>query len=281
MRSPSGSSREALALVAPGAALVFAAFLLPVVQLLSVSVIDPNGGLTTAPYARLLGDAFYLGVTGRTLRVAALVTLITLALGYPLAYLAARGSPRLALWLSVLVITPLLTSVVIRTFGWLVVLGRNGLLAQVLVPLGLVESDFALMRTEAGVVIALAQVLLPFMVLTLIGSISAIDRRLEEAARTMGASFGATLARVTIPLSLPGIVGGSLLVCALSISSFVTPALVGGPRLPFLAGSVFESATATLDWPLAAAQSSLLLLAVLALFIPATVLRGRKHGQHG
>jgi len=269
---------EAAALIAPGAALLLAAFVLPVLQLLSVSFVAADGSFSLDAYARLISDAFYFGVTARTLRVAALITLITLLLGFPLAYVAARGSPRTALWISVLVITPLLTSVVIRTFGWLVVLGRNGLLAQVLQPLGLVEPGFALMRTETGVVIALAQVLLPFMVLTLIGSIRAVDMRLEEAARTMGAGFGATLARVTIPLSLPGIVGGSLLVFALSISSFITPALVGGPRLPFLAGSIFESATATLDWPFAAAQSALLLLAVLLLFVPVTLLRRERHG---
>ncbi len=274
----SASRIEAAALIAPGVALLLVAFVLPVLQLLSVSVVGADGSFSLDAYARLISDAFYFGVTARTLRVAALITFITLLLGYPLAYIAARGSPRLALWISVLVITPLLTSVVIRTFGWLVVLGRNGLLAQILQPLGVVDAGFALMRTETGVVIALAQVLLPFMVLTLIGSIRAVDVRLEEAARTMGASFGMTLARVTIPMSLPGIVGGSLLVFALSISSFITPALVGGPRLPFLAGSIFESATATLDWPFAAAQSALLLMAVLLLFIPATLLRGRPHG---
>lgn len=268
----------AAALLTPGAALLLVAFVLPVAQLLSISLVAADGSFTLDAYARLVSDAFYFGVTARTLRVAAVITLITLLLGYPLAYIAARGSPRVALWISVLVITPLLTSVVIRTFGWLVVLGRNGLLAQILQPLGVVEPGFALMRTETGVVIALAQVLLPFMVLTLIGSIRAVDVRLEEAARTMGASFGATLARVTVPLSLPGIIGGSLLVFALSISSFITPALVGGPRLPFLAGSIFESATATLDWPFAAAQSALLLLAVLVLFIPATVLRRNVNG---
>ncbi len=274
----SASRIEAAALIAPGVALLLVAFVLPVLQLLSVSVVGADGSFSLDAYARLISDAFYFGVTARTLRVAALITFITLLLGYPLAYIAARGSPRLALWISVLVITPLLTSVVIRTFGWLVVLGRNGLLAQILQPLGVADAGFALMRTETGVVIALAQVLLPFMVLTLIGSIRAVDVRLEEAARTMGASFGMTLARVTIPMSLPGIVGGSLLVFALSISSFITPALVGGPRLPFLAGSIFESATATLDWPFAAAQSALLLMAVLLLFIPATLLRGRPHG---
>lgn len=279
MRASASTHRfEAAALLAPGAALLLVAFVLPVAQLMSVSVIGSDGSFTLAAYARLFSDAFYFGVTARTLRVAALVTLITLLLGYPLAYIAARSTPRVALWISLLVITPLLTSVVIRTFGWLVVLGRNGLLAQLLQPSGLVEPGFALMRTETGVVIALAQVLLPFMVLTLIGAIRAVDPRLEEAARTMGASFGAALARVTIPLSLPGIIGGALLVFALSISSFITPALVGGPRLPFLAGSIYESATATLDWPLAAAQSALLLLAVIALFVPATLARRKSDG---
>jgi putative spermidine/putrescine transport system permease protein len=269
---------EAATLLAPGVALLLVAFVLPVAQLLSVSVVDANGEFSLAAYGKLFVDTFYLGVTARTLRLAVIITIVTLVLGYPIAYIAARASPRVALWMSLLVIIPLLTSVVIRTFGWLVVLGRNGLLAQMLEPIGLVAPGFALMRTEAGVVIALAQVLLPFMVLTLIGAIRAVDPRYEEAARTMGAGFGATLARVTIPLSMPGIVAGSLLVFALAISSFVTPALVGGPRLPFLAGGIFEAATATLDWPLAAAQSTLLLVAVMLLFIPATFMQHRRHG---
>lgn len=274
-------AREPVVLLAPGLAVLVVAFALPVVQLLALSLGDgPSGpgGVALGQYRRFLADRYYLGVALRTLRLAGGITLACLVVGLPVAYVMARGGTRLRRWLAVVIVTPLLISVVIRTFGWLVILGRGGLLASLLQGLGLAGPGFALMHTEVGVVIALTQVLLPFMTLTLAGVLGRVDPRLEEAARTMGCGFVGTLWRVTLPLSLPGVVAGSLLVFALAISSFITPALVGGVRLPVLAGSIYQQVTVTLDWPFAAAQSAVLLLAVLVLVAPASLLLGARRG---
>jgi putative spermidine/putrescine transport system permease protein len=273
---------EPVLLLLPGLACLAFAFFLPAGLLLAYSFYEPRPGggstLGLGQYARFFADPYYLGVIGRTFRIALVVTLICLCLGFPIAYIMARVRPRLALWLGILVIMPLMVSVVIRTFGWMVLMGRGGFLSTLADSLGLEGRRFVFMRTETGMVIALAQVLMPFMVLTLYGVVARVERELEEAARTMGSGFFGTLWRVTIPLSLPGVVSGSLLVFALSISSFITPSLVGGVRLPVLAGSIYQQALVTVDWSFAAAQAVILLVAVLLIIVPYTMLARRRYG---
>ena len=276
-----GQTSEPALLLAPGLVCLLALFFLPVGLLVAESFVtvgtEGARALGLSHYARFFADDYYLGVMWRTFRLSFVITAVTLVLGFPIAYIMARGSGRVAMWLGILVIMPLMVSVVIRTFGWMVLMGRGGLLVEVGQWLGFGGRRFQLMRTEAGIVIALGQVLLPFMTLTLYGVVAGIDRRLEEASRTMGAGFFGTLARVTVPLSLPGIVSGSLLVFALSISSFITPALVGGVRLPMLASSIYQQALTTMDWSFAAAQAMILLLAVLLVIVPYTMLARTRH----
>ena len=278
---PIGQTSDPALLLAPGLLCLIVLFFLPVGLLVGESFVavgeDGGRAFSLTHYARFFADDYYLGVMWRTFRLSFIVTLVTVVLGYPIAYLMARGAGWVALWLGILVIMPLMVSVVIRTFGWMVLMGRGGFLVDVADWLGFEGRRFQLMRTEAGIVIALGQVLLPFMTLTLYGVLAGIDRRLEEASRTMGAGFFGTLRRVTVPLSLPGIVSGSLLVFALSISSFITPALVGGVRLPMLASSVYQQALTTMDWPFAAAQAMILLVAVLVVIVPYTVLARTRH----
>jgi putative spermidine/putrescine transport system permease protein len=171
-----------------------------------------------------------------------------------------------------------MTSVVVRTFGWMVLLGRGGLIPFTLWKMGFVGRNFTLMQTEAAIIIGMVQVLLPFMTLSILGVVMKIDPRLEEAARTMGCDFVATLRTVVLPLAMPGIVAGSLLVFTLSVSSFITPSLLGGVRLPVLAGSIYEAATKTLEWHFAAAQSVVLLVGVLAVLVPYIRLSRQSHG---
>lgn len=273
---PIGGASEPALLLAPGLFCLLVLFFLPVGLLVAESFVsvteEGERVLSLAHYLRFFSDEYYLGVMWRTFRLSLIITFVTLALGYPIAYIMARSAAWVALWLGILVIMPLMVSVVIRTFGWMVLMGRGGLLVDIAQGLGIGGRRFQLMRTEAGIVIALGQVLLPFMTLTLYGVIAGVDRRLEEAARTMGAGFFGTLWRVTVPMSLPGIVSGSLLVFALSISSFITPALVGGVRLPMLASSIYQQALTTMDWPFAAAQAMILLIAVLLVIVPYTML---------
>lgn len=267
---------EPALLLVPGLLCLVFAYFLPVGLLVAESFVasgsEGQEAFTLAPYLRFFTDSYYHGVMARTFRLALTTTLVTLVLGFPIALIMARRPGRVAVWLGILVIMPLMVSVVVRTFGWMVLMGRGGLLSDLARGLGIGGRRFVFMRTESGIVIALAQVLLPFMTLTLYGVVARIEPVLEQAARVMGAGFFTTLWRVTLPLSLPGIVAGSLLVFALSISSFITPSLIGGVRLPVLAGSIYQEALITIDWSFAAAQSMILLVTVLLIIVPYTML---------
>jgi len=269
--------QESALLVLPGVLLLALAFFVPIAQMLALSVQGPEGP-TLDHFRRFLGDPFYRSVLARTVRLSLVITAICLAVGFPMAYIMARVRPRLRIWLIVLVILPLMTSVVVRTFGWMVVLSRSGLIPDILRGLGLAGRNFALMHTEAAIVIGMVQVLLPFMTLSILGVILRIDPRLEEAARTMGCSFLQSLRSVVLPLSLPGIVAGSLLVFTLSASSFVTPNLLGGPRVQVLAASIWRAVTQTLDWPFAAAQAVILFAGVVLVLVPYIGITRRGHG---
>jgi len=260
--------REAFLLLMPGVVVLGFVFALPVAQVLLLAFDEGPGQIGAANFSKLFVDSYYALVAERTIRLASLITLVTALLGVPLAYVMYRAQGWIRSALIVLIVLPLMTSVVIRTFGWLVILGRGGLLARTLDMFGLAPRNFSLMHTETGIVLALAQVLLPFMTLTVLAAMSRIERNLEEAARTMGAGIFATLWHVVLPLARPGIVSGSLLVFALAVSSFVTPMLVGGVRLPVLAGAVYQQMTSTLDWPFAAAQATLLLALALLVILP-------------
>jgi len=268
---------EALLLVTPGAALLIGGFLLPVGQMLTFALVAPEPGASAiANFERFFADDYYLRVAWRTFRLSLVITALTIAIGFPLAYAMARAPRWLGFVLLIVTVLPLMTSVVIRTFGWMIVLGRGGPVADVLGAFGLGARTATLLHTETGIVIAMVQVLLPFAALTILGVIAGIDRRLEEAARTMGADFWRTLRHVVAPLAWPGIVSGALLVFTISISSFVTPNLVGGVRLPVMAGAIYQQAVHTLDWPFAAAQSAMLLGVVLLLLAPWLALSRRR-----
>lgn len=268
---------ENLILALPGLLLLALAFFLPIGQMLALSVSGPEGP-TLAHFWRFLSDPYYLGVLWRTVRLSLLITLICAAIGFPLAYIMTKVSPRMRLWLVVMVILPLMTSVVVRTFGWMVLLSRSGLVPQTLRDLDLVGRNFTLMQTETAIVVGMVQVLLPFMTLSILGVLTRIDGRLEEAARTMGCSFLQTMRTVVLPLALPGIVAGSLLCFTLSASSFVTPNLLGGSRIQVLAASIYRSVTSAPDWPFAAAQAVILLAGVVLVLIPYIKLTRTRHG---
>jgi putative spermidine/putrescine transport system permease protein len=268
---------ENLLLALPGLALLAMAFFLPIGQMLVLSVSGASG-LTLEHFSRFLSDPFYLNILWRTVRLSLIITVICVVLGFPYAYIMARVSPRLRMWMVVAVILPLMTSVVVRTFGWMVLLSRNGLISQWARDLGWAERNFQIMHSEAAIVIGMVQVLLPFMALSILGVITRIDTRLEEASRTMGASFLGTLRTVVLPLSMPGIVAGSLLVFTLSASSFITPSLMGGARIQVLAGLVYKSVTQTLEWPFAAAQAVILFVGVLLVLIPYVRVSTPRHG---
>ncbi len=259
------SPAASLALAVPFFAVILLAFLLPLAMLLRESAFVPAP--TLANYAKVFDEPVYLRVMLRTLRISALVTVVTLLLAYPLAWLMARSRGLLLGLLLAAVLLPLWTSVLVRTYAWLVLLQRNGIINQALQSLGLVDSPVQFLYTEGAVVLAMSHVLLPFMILPLYAALRGIPDDYSRAARMLGADGFATFRTVILPLSLPGVASGCLMVFLLALGFFVTPALVGGPRQMMLATLVQQQVTEMLDWPFAGAIVGALLAFVLALAI--------------
>ncbi len=257
------SPAASLALTAPFLLILLLAFVLPILVLLRESLFVP--GPTLANYARIFEQPAYLRILFRTLRIAAEVTVAALLLGYPLAWLMAnRQGWRLAFLLAA-VLLPLWTSVLVRTYAWLVLLQRDGVVNQLLSGLHLIDKPIGLLYTEGTVVMAMAHVLLPFMILPLYASLRAIPAEYSRAAQVLGASDAAAFREIVLPLSLPGAASGCLMVFLLSLGFFVTPALVGGPQQKMLATLVQQQVTELLNWPFAGAIVGTLLVVVLLL----------------
>lgn len=270
------ATRSSLLLVAP-AILVFAGlYVWPLLSLLSSSFMEPKP-FNFASYQRFLFDSHHLMTLARTLFFGACVTAITLVCGFPLAFWLARLESRWTPFLVMVTTFPLWVSAVVRSFGWMVLFHRNGLVSSTLQATGLVDGPVQLLYTLTGVIIALAQVLLPLMVLTLYPVIRGIDRDLENAAMNLGATPGLAVWLVTLRLARGGIAAGSLLVFAISISAFATPSLVGGARVQLMATAIYEQTLELMDWPFASAIAAILLLislVVVALYM--RVVEGRE-----
>jgi len=243
--------------VVPLAFLVVMSFWIP------VAGGSPHAGFTLDNYRDVLGDGFTLGIFRRTLTMGVATSLLCLALGFPVAYGIVRAPRRLRTPLLLLVLMPFLVSAVIRSFGWMVLLADNGVATRLLRSLGLV--DRGLMYTMTGLLIAMTHVFLPIMILVLYGVLERVDLRLEEAAANLGASRLQTFLFVVFPLALPGVLAGTLLVLTLSMSSFVTPAMIAGPRLRVVATEIYDQAVNLINWPLAAAMAIVLMALILAL----------------
>lgn len=257
--------------------------MLPLAVLLAQSFVAGQGregfpALTIEHYQRFLGDPFNLRTLWQTVRLGLEVSACSLLLGYPLAYLYTRAGPHTQKLLLFCVISPLLTSAVVRSFAWVVILARRGLVNSALLGIGLVDRPVELLYTHYGVVIALTQIQLPLMVLPLIGVLEQIDPALEQAARSLGATRWSIFREVTVPLSVPGIVAGSLLVFANAISAFITQSLVGGGRLLYMPTYVYQQAVVLLNWSFAATVSTVLLLTALAVVWAGERL-GRRYGR--
>ena len=260
----------AAGLLSPASALMLVGFVLPMAWLIRLSLDRSEEGgvlvpdLTAANYTHFARDSFYLAILLRTLILGVVVALITLICAYPIALFLFRTRSRWRGALAVLTISPMLVSSVVRTFGWMAILGDRGLINQVLQALGIISHPLALMNNMLGVVIGLVQIEMPVMILALMAGLSRLDPTLEEAAQTLGAKPWRSFLRVTLPLSAPGIVLGCLITFVQVISSFITPTLLGGGRVYVMATTIYEEALETLNWPLAAAIS-IILIVVFAL----------------
>jgi putative spermidine/putrescine transport system permease protein len=254
------------ALLAPITTLYLLFLLVPLSFFLALSVLKYSAFemyepiVTAENYRRLVFDSFYQSILLRTLKTAALVTLFSLLLGYPLAYFLARTRTAWRGVLMFLVIAPLMSGVIVRTYGWIVLLGAEGLINKALLWIGAIGRPLTILNTEFAVILALIHILMPYMVFPIFSSLAALDVNVERAASTLGAKPWRVFFEVTLPLSRPGVLMGSALVFTLTAGAVVTPALLGGRDSKVLGQLIYELATTVLNWPLASAVASILLL---------------------
>ena len=256
-------------LVLPLAAVFVVCFIAPlcVLIMLSLSADQTIRPTTLAHYVKFFSDPFNLGILADTLLLGVKATLVCLLFGFPIAWICARSPPR---WQSVilfLVILPILTSVVVRTFSWIVILGRQGVINQIAMGLGLTGEPMRLLFTEFGVIMVLAQVQMPLMVLPILTVLSKIEPNLEDASRALGAGEWRTLARVTLPLAMPGVIAGCTLTYAACVTAFVTQSLIGGARLIYMPLHIYQQAVGANNWPFAAAISVIFMVAVMGVVV--------------
>lgn len=218
-------------------------------------------------YARLLSDAYYLGVIWQTVKISALTALACLIIGYPVAYFMARHAGRWNAPIVFLLTAPLLTSTIMRTFGWTVLFGRRGLVNTWMIDLGLFERAVNMVNTEIMVYVGLIHVLAPFMVLSITSVLQGTNRGLEESARLLGASKLRAFLTITLPLSLDGVATGCILVFVLANGSFLTMLLLGGGKVTTLSLLIYQQFTLTQNIGFAAAMGNILLLLTLACMV--------------
>ena len=247
-----------LVLLAPLVLLLAWAFFLPIGRLLLTSVTDPVPSLGN--YRRLVSEPLYLQVFVRTLLIALGSTGAALLLGYPVAALMARPGrvwPKLA---AACVFVPLWTSALVRSYAWIALIGRRGVINNALMDTGVIAQPLPMLYTGGAVLVGMTHILLPFMVLPIFSALRSLPVDLPRAAANLGAGQVRTFLTVILPLSLPGVFAGCLLVFVMALGFYITPALLGGPRTLMIATLISQQATEVLDWPFAGAISTVLLV---------------------
>jgi putative spermidine/putrescine transport system permease protein len=267
-------------LASPLLLLLLLAFVAPVLLMVPLSLhpyVPGTGiaaGWTFENYTSILTDEYYREVVVRTLVLGFGVTAICLLLGYPLAYYIANAGPKMRLTLTMLVIFPMLLNLVVRSFGWIALLANRGLVNNLLIDIGLIERPIKMMFNLFGLLIGMSHIFLPFMVLMLVPAIQAISKDVQAAAYTLAASRLRVFWSITLPMSAPGILSGSILVFVLTISALVTPRMLGGPTYKVMATLIYDDFLQTLDWPAGAAMSfALTALTLVVIGLSSRVLR--------
>jgi putative spermidine/putrescine transport system permease protein len=270
----------------PALLLFVAIVLVPIAMtaLLSFHLFSTSTGirpvLSLANWIEVFTDGYFHEMFLRTLRISLWVTLICAVLGAPEAYILSRmRAPWKGIFMLV-ILGPLLISVVARTLGWALLFGgETGLINKTLLQLGLIRTPLQFMFTETGIVVALAHVLMPFMVLSVWAALQRLDPQVENAAMSLGASHPTVLRRVVLPQVLPGVLSGAIIVFALAASAFATPAIIGGRRLKVASTLAYDEFLNTLNWPLGAAVATLLLLALVTIIVVSNRLVERRFAQ--
>ena len=269
------------ALVGPATAFVTIGLLAPLAILLRYSFnrIDPRRIMVETfsldNYVKFFSDPYYVGVLWTTLRVSAICTVVCLVMGLPLAYVLARTQSRFKNVLVMLVVLPLFVGNAVRAAGWMTFFGSKGFLNVTLMRLGIVAEPLEIMFTETAVVFGIIAVNLPYMVLTLQSVIEGIDRNVEEAAFSLGAAPMAMFRRVLLPLSLPGILAGTILTFILGMNAYATPVLLGGPKFRMMGPLIYGQFQLN-NWPFGAAVAFVLMTTTLVLTATANILVQRR-----
>lgn len=267
---------SSLALVSPALVLLGFLFFYPILLLFFTTLEGENIG----NYAKVVSSGTSMQVFFNTLRIAVIVTVVDLLLAYPLAVYISRLSPGAKALAFFLVLIPLWTSQLVRTYAWMVLLGRNGPINNTLIWLGIVDAPIRLANSEFAVVAGMTHILLPYMLLPIYNSVSRIDNSLFDAARGLGAGAFSTFTRVLMPLSIQGVLAGVSLVLVLSLGVFIMPALLGGGRVPVIALLIEQQAGSFLNWAMAGTLSAVLMVIVMITFFiiklaTRTFVRGR------
>lgn len=272
-------------LLLPTLAIFIFFFLLPLFFLFITSFksFDVASGIendwTLQNYVKFVTDKFYLGVLWRTVKIALLTSLVAIVISYPVAYQITKAKGRMKNYLTLLVLSPLLISMVIRCYGWVILLSNNGVVNTALLKMGWINKPLTLLYTEFSVVIGMVHVLFPYMVLSIMGSLERIDPSVIRASQNLGASPIRTFFSVVLPLTLPGIFAGSVMVFSLAVSSFVTPAILGGPQVKVMSFLTYEQVATMLNWPYGSAIGFLLIfIATITIIVYSKLLTSSEKG---
>ncbi|WP_027525601.1 ABC transporter permease [Bradyrhizobium sp. Ec3.3] len=285
-QAASSETRAPWALTLPALMLFVGVLVIPLLMTVMLSFHDWGQYKGIEPvfilknWQEIASDPYYAEMFWRTFRIALLATLITAVLGAPEAYILNRMSGRWKGIFLLLILGPLLISVVARTLGWALLFGgNNGLVNKLLMSLGLIRAPLPFMFTETGMVVALAHVMMPFMVLSVWAALQRVDPQIENAAMSLGAGAFTIIRRIILPQIIPGVLSGAIIVFSLSASAFATPAIIGGRRLKVAATLAYDEFLNTLNWPLGAAVAVLLLLALVLIVVGSNALIERRYAE--
>lgn len=270
--------RIKLLLGIPAVILIFIFMILPITNMVDMSfrtpgTTDPFGDdYTVTHYTRILGDGYYWGVLVRSLLTAGVVTALCLIVSYPIAWHMSKARGMKAAILYACIASPLMTGVLVRNFGWMIVVALNGPVNETLMALGIIDRPFRVLFTQGLVVFALVHVFVPFMVLPINNALRNIPENLVEASASMGASRYQVFRDIVLPLSFPGIQPGVILVYVLAVAAYVTPALLGGQMVSYMPTLIIGELTGTFQWPFGSALAIVLSLSTVLIVLAFTML---------
>jgi ABC-type spermidine/putrescine transport system permease subunit I len=267
-------------LASPALLIVSVLMVIPIAGLLSMSLVGPNGNLGFENYGLFFSEPIYVQMFINTFEIAFIVTAICLILGYPVAYLLTILPSRWSGLLMVAVLMPFWTSALVRTFAWLIILQRNGVVNKSLIWLGMIEKPLPLVYNMTGTIIGMVHIMVPFLILPLYTSMKAIDGNLMRAGANLGSSPMHAFYRVFLPLSMPGLIAGTVMVFVMSLGFYITPAILGGGKIKMIAQRIQESIALYPTWgPASALAVLLLLMTAICLFVSVRLVRRLASGR--